>query len=475
MSRSEGERQAGETGRSGRLIGTFRWLPYLPIFLPGALSVAYVYQFGVSVVVRDQWEMVTLFRNLFSGELSFLDLWEPHNEHRFLFPRIVMLSLGVMTEWNNLAEMYLIQACLFATLIGLLLAFRAGGGSRLFFFIPIAFLVFSLRQSQNMLWGYQITFAFAQTFGVLALFFLYISGRGNLRKVAFSASLLSGTVAAFSAIQGLLVWPAGLLQLLLTPLEKATKRILIAVWGLVGAGEWIVYFLDYERDVGSSLSLLLASPVTGAEFFLTLLGSPLFPQRGLILVGGAILAGLIALSSFLIFKERKLGEYSFWLSLLVFSLFVSLSVMSGRIRLGVEAATASKYTTFSILAVVCVYVITVRLWSERRSHLTTALLGVSLVTISLSIPVSYWNGINLGREVERSREEAAFILSTYESQPDELLETLHRRPGTVERRAPILKELGYNVFSEPEHKRRSSLGPSPRRSTARRHEPRGTP
>lgn len=98
---------------------------------------------------------------------------------------------------------------------------------------------------------------------------------------------------------------------------------------------------------------------------------------------------------------------------------------------------------------ICVYAITVKLWSERRSHLTTALLGVSLATISLSIPVSYWNGINLGREVERFREEAAFILSTYESQPDELLETLHRRPGTVECRTPILEELGYNVFSNP--------------------------
>jgi hypothetical protein len=40
------------------------------------------------------------------------------------------------------------------------------------------------------------------------------------------------------------------------------------------------------------------------------------------------------------------------------------------------------------------------------------------------------------------------VLSTYESQPDERLEVIHRRPETVKRRAIILEELGYNGFSE---------------------------
>ncbi len=36
-----------------------------------------------------------------------------------------MLLLGIITSYNNLAEMYLIQACFFATLVVLLLAFRS--------------------------------------------------------------------------------------------------------------------------------------------------------------------------------------------------------------------------------------------------------------------------------------------------------------------------------------------------------------
>ncbi len=162
-----------------------------------------------------------------------------------------------------------------------------------------------------------------------------------------------------------------------------------------------------------------------------------------------MLAGLAAVGSFLIYKARKLGEYSFWLSLLAFSLLTSLSITWGRSGLGVEAATASKYTTFSLLAVISVYVMIVKLWNENRTRLTSALLGVSSALILLSIPASYWNGINLGAETRASRESAASVLSTYESQPDGALETLHRRPENVERRAPILERLGYNVFSEP--------------------------
>jgi len=45
--------------------------------------------------------------------------------------------------------------------------------------------------------------------------------RENRRAaVWFAAAGLSGTVAAYSSIQGLLVWPIGLGQLLIAPIAK---------------------------------------------------------------------------------------------------------------------------------------------------------------------------------------------------------------------------------------------------------------
>jgi hypothetical protein len=198
-----------------------RFICYLLILLPAAIGVLYVRAFGVSVVKRDAWSMVPLFDRWSSGTLQASDFFVQHFEHRSTFPELAMLFLGIMTKYNNVAEMYLIQACLLVTLVVLFLVFRANVESsvRLFLFIPVSLLVFSLRQYAIMLFGYQINFAFVVTFGVLALFLLHVLGGGSrFEKATFVAALASATVATYSVVQGLLVWPAGLLQLTIGPL-----------------------------------------------------------------------------------------------------------------------------------------------------------------------------------------------------------------------------------------------------------------
>ena len=129
------------------------------------------------------------------------------------------------------------------------------GSSWLLLFVPVSFLVFSFRQYENMLFGYQINFALAEAFGVLTLFLLYVLGRRSFKKLAFVRALVSTTVASFSVLQGLFVWSAGLLQLLfISPIEKPKKRVFV-LWGLFGLGEWMGYFVDYAKP-RSSPSLL---------------------------------------------------------------------------------------------------------------------------------------------------------------------------------------------------------------------------
>jgi len=186
-----------------------------------------------------------------------------------LFPKGVELLLGGITKYDNVAEMYLIEGCFFVTLVILLLAFRDSIATRhwLLLFVPVSLLIFSLRQHQNMLFGFQINFAFTQTFGVLSLFLLYVLGHSSLKKLAFVAALGSATVASFSTAQGLLVWPVGALQLFVSPVEKATKKAMIVVWGLIGLGEWVAYFVDYVKpEDHPSLFYVLASPRRNTVF-----------------------------------------------------------------------------------------------------------------------------------------------------------------------------------------------------------------
>ena len=422
------------------------------ILLPAVLAWFYVRAFGVNVVIGDSWSIIRFFEEWSSGTLSMLDLFRQHNEHRLFFPNGAELLLGVVTRFDSVAEMYLILVCFLVTLVVLLLAFRDDARPWLFLFVPVAFLIFSLRQYENMLWGYQIAFAFTQTFGVLALFLLHVSERGRFGKLAFVAALGSGTVAAFSTVQGLFVWPAGLLQLFFSPLERPAKKVLALVWGLVGLGEWVVFFVGYQFKGSSSLLDVIRHPIVGAQYFLNLLGSSLFWREYLAFVGGLSVACLALVSLVLLYRSGRLGQYSFWISLLAYSLFILATITLGRSgKYPPLQALAPRYTTFSILATVSVYTMAVKMAFERRSSINTALLVALSGIVLLSASISYSNGVREGTKERVSREKAAFVLSMYESQPDEALaERLNPRANVVRDRTPVLQTLGYNVFSEPQ-------------------------
>jgi hypothetical protein len=445
--------------KTGILDHTIRLVSYLLILLPAALALLYVRAFGVSVVFTDAWAMVSIFDKWSSGKLRFSDLFAQHLEHRMFFPKSIELLLGNITKYDNVAEMYLIQVCFLATLVILFLAFRRSASSWLFLFVPVSLLIFSFRQYDNMLWGYQISFAFTQTFGVLTFFLLHVLGGKGFKKSALVAALGSATIASFSTVQGLFVWPAGLFQLFISPLENRAKKVSIVVWSLAGLGEWIAYFVGYEKPGNTpSLFYALQHPAVGTQYFLSLLGSSLFWEQVPAFVGGLLLACLALVSLVLIYKDRKLGEYSFWISLMLYSFLILAFITLGRSGYGVGQAMVSRYTTFSILAVVSIYAILAKTAFEKRSHTNTVLFVALSGVILLSAVVSYSEGIEAGSKERVSREKAAFVLSTYESQPDELLsKKLNPSAKLIRKRAPVLQRLGYNVFSEPQA--RGSLPP----------------
>jgi hypothetical protein len=419
--------------------------------MPVVFSLLYVHSFGVNVILRDQWEVANLFSKLSRGNLSLSDLWVPHNEHRFFFPRIVMLALGTATRWNTIAEMYFIQACLLTTLTALFFAFKASPMVRTILFIPVAFLIFSLRQRTDLLWGYQITFAMTQAFGILALFALHASRHNRRRGLAFMGALACATIATGSSIQGLLVWPAGLVQLLLISGWKQPYRGMLILWTSVGIGQWIFYFVGYEprgRSPGG-LTSLLREPASAVQNFLAVVGNALFSGWGAALLTGALLFCLIGIVVYLITDSPEgLSENAFWLSSLVFFLLVSLAITVGRIELDTNNALASRYTIFSLPAVASVYAMLAKLLTEHRSRLAVATFSLMVVLVSLSVVVSYKNAVPLGARERSVSEMAANVLRDYENRPDRQLTLLYNKhPETVRRRAPILDRLDYNVFA----------------------------
>ena len=71
---------------------------------------------GIDFPYMDQWEVVSLMEKLFTHTLNFQDFTAQHNEHRILFPKLIMVLGASLTHWNITLELYiniLLGICLF--------------------------------------------------------------------------------------------------------------------------------------------------------------------------------------------------------------------------------------------------------------------------------------------------------------------------------------------------------------------------
>lgn len=462
------------TGRAARRLS------YLLILLPAVVAALYVRQYGVNVPYNDGWTLVPLLQEFHSGTLTAEGLFEQYNEHRLFFPRIALLVMGLITGFNDMASMYLIQTCLLVTLAILLLAFQRSVSTNVIAFVPLPFLVFALDQSWNMLQGFQLTLVFVQMFAVLALYLLHASVYGGLGGLAFAGALGSTTIATFSSAPGLVVWPAGLVQLILhilsSPRKRVAKAILTVLWCLAGGLAWALYFVGYESTSKTSWEQSVREPGESLEFFVSALGGSLFPQQGLVLASGLLLLFLTATAMVLVYKFGRIGECSFWIALLSFALLVAAGTAVAR-GMNIEDATNPKYITYLVLAPIACYALLVDALRQQRETVTFASLGILTALIVLSIPPSYLEGIKTGEQIQSKKEPTEFALATYKSQPDEVLdkppvfrERLATGPETSRQRAAFLETRGYSVFarSRPDAlpPRLSELAPAPSASEA---------
>jgi hypothetical protein len=443
------------------------------ILVPAAFGFFYVYLFGENVVVRDELLVIaSLLNKQFSGTLTISDFWAQYNEHRLFLVRIVLLVLATITHLNVKTEMYVTLTVFLITLVIFLLAFYDSTGAskraKLLLFVPISFLVFSPRQWDTWLLGILVQFALVIMFSVLTLYLIRLLAKRTSGYGVFGAALTSATAATLTSSQGLLVWPVGLLQLLLIPVEKPAKKVVVGVWSLVGVAEWVVYFLDWTRPTNSgntpSLLYALVHPLEGVRFFVTVLGSSLFWQEGFAIAGGLVIAALIVVSLFLVHRNRAVADQSFWVAIILFSLATLAAVTAGRVGLGTEQALTPRHASFSLLAVIGVYVMLVKLAIELRSFIGAVLVGILSVLLLVGLPISYFKGVEAGQWTLAQRQHAAYILSTWEDQPDEALEHLVRNPAVAREGARILERHDYNVFYE-EHSQ-ASLPPLSKLSPA---------
>jgi len=420
--------------------------------LPVVAAFVLILLFGENVLTVDEWRIVAHLGEIDAGRFELGDLLHVHVAHRIPFPLLVMLGLALVTDFNSVAAMLASLAIQAVSMLTLLAMYRRRFASedRLGLgFVPIAFLFFSFAQFGTLLNGFSLSYTMGLGGSVVSLACLERAARAGCAGRWFVAAVLTATVATFSVTMGLFVWWAGLLLIAMAA-QPGTKRRLTSLWASIGVLEWVLYFLGFEFAQSGEVTLLpiVTAPLEALRFGSTLLGHSLYQSRAISPWVGAALSSFLLLAIALVIRRGRALRLSFWIAVLFFFCASAHSVVQARLALGIAQAMVSHYCCITLPIVACTYVLLFDAWRSSRSRWTSIAFGAYLVLILASIPPSYFLGYESARQLSIGRRQEAFILRTYETQPNAYVAKLRPAIEGVRSLAPFLERKRLNAFSE---------------------------
>lgn len=332
-----------------------RWAPYALAFLPWAYLVYFVARYHVSVPYLDQWELAPLLDKSYEGALQFGDLWEQHNEHRLVFPKLVMLGLARLTRWNIAWEFA--ASIVFATVTWCLLLYQlciTARGSELtgrVWLAPlVSLLVFSLSQHENWLWGWQLQI-FLNVLAVVCGFVLLAHPDGTWWR--FFVGLACGVVATFSFANGLCFWVAGLAAMVPIAARRHILGRRLIIWVVLAATVAGLYFHGYQKpDYHPPMGMALLYPFVYIAYVLKYLGMPVLnlgPRLPLIAGAVGLLGFIMGLWRLLRKHAEDVSALAPYTALGLYALASAAITGVARVGFGSGQATSSRYTTVASL------------------------------------------------------------------------------------------------------------------------------
>jgi hypothetical protein len=336
----------------------FLFIIYL---VPLVFLLWFVGSFSVDIPRGDSWSLLSLFEKIYSGKASLQDFFAQHNEHRMFFPKIIFAVSAFASKWNIKYQLYL---SIFLTIVIFLVIYKISysqdsqQNKTAFHFVNIlsCILLFSVVQHENWLWGFQIAWFLVNTCILLAI--LVVNFKSHLYpKTRLLISAMLCFVASFSSAHGLLSWLTLIPSIYSMPGKARYRKNRLITWILFFLISFTIYMIDYSKPSHHPNTFFFINhPIVAGNYFLTVLG---FPVAGKIL---APMFGFILVISFLILSIYCFKNYQSnfthnaapWLSIGLYSLMFASVTTIGRAGFGVEQATASRYTTNSILLTVAV-------------------------------------------------------------------------------------------------------------------------
>jgi hypothetical protein len=344
-------------GLSPRIVTT---LTVLGFGLPLLGYFWFLQHYSLNAVLADQFSDVNVIKASYVQFFPWGPMWVQHFENRIFFPNIVVVLLAHTVAFNIQVEEFLSGVMLVVATIFIILAHRRRSPSTPWlYYCPVAILALSIVQYGDTLWGFQLAWYMV----LLSLAgTVLILDRVTLTWLALVGALVVAIVGSFSSLQGLIIWPTGLVLLYFRrrPLSQ------IAVWIAVAAADAVVYFHNFDFATSSLYPQYARTHLFEAlKFYLFAIGDVVGKPVGLgtsnsdnvlVILFGLVIV-VLAVGTVLICGLRR-DERSgspVGIALIVYGLLFAAMITQGRSFLGLGAASFSRYTTFDILILVGIY------------------------------------------------------------------------------------------------------------------------
>lgn len=384
---------------SGRMVGLKKFPMFLIIVIPFFLMyVWYIHQFGVNVPYWDEWSIIKIVTTPLKSLVNLPLLWSQHNENRMLFPNVLFIIISNATNFNTKTEMYVSSIfLLFSTLLVFtnFIVLNPRLQFRVWFLIPVAILMFSPVQYENALWGFQLGWYMVLFFSLLAIFLISVT---NGRSVGFVMAVISGILASFSSLQGLLVWPLGCFLLIFGIKER--RRSMIWFWCAAALITVIVYFIGFKFSNTGALSLfdILDHPIRSVLYFFAALGSYVPGGTAISIAVGVVTFTLAIMAVSMFIASKKRAKLVYPLILILYSILFALLLVAGRSDLGIGQAMSSRYTTFTLLLPMGLYLFSIATFRIHKDESKKQSVLLMNVVISVVIIAQVFIGVPVGIE-----------------------------------------------------------------------------
>jgi hypothetical protein len=464
------------------------------LFVLGSLPAFFLFgeirRNAVNVPFMDDWQFIPLLEKASQGQLTFGDLWAPHDEHRLLIPRIVIIASMFAFKGD-----YRMQCCISLLVVEVIslcflwLLLRLNG-DRLGVWITWLLAnvaLFSPIQFHNWLWPMQFAYFLPYTFLALCICALYLRIDARPKFALAAGCALAGN---YSFVQGNLIWLVTLPVILFAPgiLSESARRKFAAGWLLLGLLAVGLYFNGLDHNSApptyayghpgvlptfTTFERLQAHPaatlaqmglfITGMFGNAIARGFPVLDNLVLVRRAGAMLLLLALIFGYAAWRKGAFKQQALpWVCLLFFSFLTAAFVCVGRVWRGDYQPLTMRYATFGTFCVVALVLLagTVLLheaadasrryqWAARtetagRDRIFTWVCG-ALLGIYLSIEWVGWRyGVHLMEEWEmarwRARASLLFLGSLYA--PELEYRYLGGQKEIFENGAQILEKLG---------------------------------